>query len=100
MPAATTDPLVRLTAVTKVYRMGDVEVQALRGVSLQIAQGGLTAIMGASGSGKSTLMNLSLIHISNRGAASGHKRTRADLTRRHDGGMRMLVTHEYFCCVT
>jgi putative ABC transport system ATP-binding protein len=56
-PAAT-ETLVRLTGVTKVYRMGDVEVQALRGVSLAIAQGGLTAIMGASGSGKSTLMNI------------------------------------------
>jgi len=42
----------------KVYRMGDVEVRALRGVSLGIGPGEFVAVMGASGSGKSTFMNL------------------------------------------
>jgi len=51
-------PLIRLERVAKVYRMGDVEVHALRGVSLSIEQGEFTAVMGASGSGKSTLMNI------------------------------------------
>ena len=51
-------PLIRLENVAKVYRMGDVEVHALRGVSLAVQQGEFTAIMGASGSGKSTLMNI------------------------------------------
>jgi len=50
--------LVQLKDVTKIYRMGDVELAALSGISLEIEQGEFTAIMGASGSGKSTLMNL------------------------------------------
>jgi putative ABC transport system ATP-binding protein len=52
------EPLVHLEAVTKTYRMGDVDVHALRGVDLAITEGDFVAIMGASGSGKSTLMNV------------------------------------------
>ncbi len=58
MTTISTQPVIQISKVTKVYRMGSNEVFALRGVDLTVQAGEMIAVMGTSGSGKSTLMNI------------------------------------------
>ena len=53
-----TEPVIRVRDLTKVYKVGDIEVHALRGIDFDVSPGEVVAIMGPSGSGKSTLMNM------------------------------------------
>ena len=57
-PSTTSDHIIEIREVWKTYRMGDQEVHALRGVSLDVIRGEYLSIMGPSGSGKTTLFNM------------------------------------------
>jgi putative ABC transport system ATP-binding protein len=56
--AVAVSPLIRMQGVTKTYDAGELAVQALRGIDLEIEKGQMVAVIGPSGSGKSTLMHI------------------------------------------
>jgi putative ABC transport system ATP-binding protein len=57
-PAEGKTPMIQVSNLKKTYRVGDIDVHALRGVNLEVAKGEFIAVVGSSGSGKSTLFNI------------------------------------------
>jgi len=84
--------MIELENVTKIYRMGKVEVPALRGVSLAIEPGEMLAIIGASGSGKSTLMNV--IGFLDKLTSGSYTFEGADVSRLNDNRLAVMRNKE------
>jgi len=85
--------MIELENVTRVYRMGKVEVYALRGVSVSIKQGEIVSIVGASGSGKSTLLNV--IGCLDRPTSGKYFFNEADVSRLSDNKLAEMRSREF-----
>lgn len=88
----TNEPFIQIEEMTKIYQMGDVQVHALRGVSLTVYTGEYVAIMGASGSGKSTLMNM--IGLLDRPTGGSYKIRGKEASKLSKGQLADLRNHE------
>ncbi len=78
-------PVIKLENIGKTYRMGDVQVQALQGVTYSINKGEMLAVMGPSGSGKSTLMNI--LGCLDKPSAGTYLLDGIDVTKLSDGSL-------------
>jgi putative ABC transport system ATP-binding protein len=85
--------MIELENITRVYRMGKVEVYALNGVSLSIKEGEMVAIVGASGSGKSTLLNV--IGCLDRPTSGKYFLDKADVSRLSDNKLAELRNKKF-----
>jgi len=85
--------MIELENVTKIYRMGEVDVYALNGVSLSIKQGEMLSIIGASGSGKSTLLNL--LGCLDRPTSGRYLLDGADVSRLNDNKLAELRNKKF-----
>ena len=85
--------MIELESVTKVYRMGKVDVYALRGVNLSIKQGEIISIIGASGSGKSTLLNV--IGCLDRPTSGRYILEGADVSRLNDNQLAEMRNRKF-----
>jgi putative ABC transport system ATP-binding protein len=85
--------LIRLENITRVYRMGEVEVYALNGVSVSIEQGEMLSIVGASGSGKSTLLNV--LGCLDRPTSGRYLLDGADVSRLNDNRLADLRSKKF-----
>jgi len=85
--------MVNLEDITKVYHMGKVDVNALRGVTFSIAKGEMVAIIGASGSGKSTLLNI--IGCLDKPTSGKYLFDGADVSRLNDNQLAEMRNKEF-----
>jgi putative ABC transport system ATP-binding protein len=84
------DVIIETKEVTRIFRMGEVEVKALQGVSLKIKRGEFVAIMGSSGSGKSTFLNqLGLLDIPTSGAVIIDSVDTSKMSEKEKGNFRL-----------